>query len=401
MTFVAPRVGVSVPAMAKHASPPSYTVDAAAAAARVRAWGEARYWKGRDPYDALSSPLSGILSLGTPLGRRVLTQVVKRSPVDLRPILRIAPAHNHKAIGLVASAYAALASLGDESARAAARRWLDWLEREQAASGGWGYHFDVQTRFFAYPAGSPNTIATSFVLQGLLDGAELAGYGTTVAAAERAARFLVDEMLVEGERGPFFRYVPQDDKLIHNANLLAAAALLRLGRVADDSRYDDVAASAVQTSLAAQRADGSWPYSEWEGNEWVDNFHTGYVLESVAEASEVDGAAEALERGLAFWEAQLFLETGEPKYYPDRTYPLDAHCYAQAIDTWIAVPGPARLERAERMAALLVRDMISADGSVVFQRGRVLTNRARFIRWTAAPTFRALARLARAQELSS
>jgi hypothetical protein len=378
-------------------------VDAAAAAARVRGWGEARDWRGRDPYDALNSPFSSALSLRTTLGRRLLTQAVKRSPIDLRPVLRIAPGLNHKAIGLVVSAYAALGSLGDDAARASAEGWLAWLESEQelGAAGGFGYHFDVQTRFFSYPAGSPNTIATSFVAQGLLDGAELLDAANALEAARRAARFLVDEMLVAGAHGPYFRYVPQDEKLIHNANLLACAVLFRLAQTSGDDSYREIAAPAVQTSLAAQRADGSWPYSEWGGNEWVDNFHTGYVLESLAATRAVDGVDDALERGVEFWRTRLFLATGEPKYYPDSLYPLDAHCYAQAIDTWLSVPVDDGVDRAEQMAALLVRDMIRPDGSVVFQRGRHMTNQARFVRWTTAPAFRALARLARAQALAA
>ena len=35
-------------------------------------------------------------------------------------------------------------------------------------------------------------------------------------------------------------------------------------------------------SVSAQRPDGSWPYAEGEGHGWVDNFHTGYVLEALA-----------------------------------------------------------------------------------------------------------------------
>ena len=58
---------------------------------RVRAWGEAREWAGYDPYDALNSPLSDVLSLRTALGRRFLTQAVKLSPINLRPPLLIRP----------------------------------------------------------------------------------------------------------------------------------------------------------------------------------------------------------------------------------------------------------------------------------------------------------------------
>ncbi len=67
----------------------------------IRAWGEARDWKGYDPYDALNSPLAPYLTLGTRAGRRALTQVVKLSPVNLRPALLIKPAWNAKAIAIV------------------------------------------------------------------------------------------------------------------------------------------------------------------------------------------------------------------------------------------------------------------------------------------------------------
>jgi hypothetical protein len=40
----------------------------------VRMWGEARDWCGYDPYDALNSPAAGLLTAGTQMGRRLLTQ---------------------------------------------------------------------------------------------------------------------------------------------------------------------------------------------------------------------------------------------------------------------------------------------------------------------------------------
>src|SRR5437016_5862655 len=95
--------------------------DFVAAANRIRAWGEARQWCGYDPYDGLASPLASALPGALP--RRLLTQLVKLSPVNMRPLLGIRPARNQKAIGLVASSYARLAAAGDESARPDADHW--------------------------------------------------------------------------------------------------------------------------------------------------------------------------------------------------------------------------------------------------------------------------------------
>lgn len=367
---------------------------------RMQAWGEARAWSGADPYDALSSPLAPLLTLGTAHGRRLLTQAVKRAPLDLRPVLRIPAARNAKAIGLVASGYARLGqATGDAHARAEAVRWLDWLLANPApAAGGlaWGYHFDVQTRFFFYPAGSPNTIATAFVAQALLDGVELLGEERFAAPARSVADYLSSTLLVERGDGPFFAYVPGDTQLIHNANALACAVLARASRVAGADGALGVAARALEATLTAQRDDGSWPYAEAARNGWVDNFHTGYLLEALAECSTaLPAVAAPLARGAAFWEEELFLEDGRPKYYPDRAFPLDTHCYAQAVDTRLAL---RRLDatavlRAERVAQLLVERMLDPRGFAWFQEHRRWTSRTPFVRWTTAPSFRALAHL--------
>jgi hypothetical protein len=156
----------------------------------------------------------------------------------------------------------------------------------------------------------------------------------------------------------------------------------------------------LASTLHAQAPDGSWPYSE--RHSWTDNFHTGYVLEGLASCAAVDGSIRArLERGLEYWQRELFLRDGTPKYFAERALPIDAHNYAQAIETWLSVASwrPGALASAERCAAQLVDHMLTDDGHVVFQRRRWWTSRVPYVRWTTAPAFRALARLelARAQ----
>jgi polysaccharide biosynthesis protein VpsJ len=361
------------------------------ALARIRGWGEAHDWRGYDPYDALNSPAARVLTLGRPLGRRLLTQTVKHSPLNLRPLLRIRPGLNAKAIALVASGYARLTASGDESARDAAVRWLEWL----AARGpGWGYNFPVQTRFFAYAAESPNTIATSFAAHAMLDGCELLKGASLSAEVEAACDFLTEEMLTESGDRTFFRYVPGEDELVHNANLLACSVFVRAARALERPSLLERARPAVMTSLAAQRDDGSWPYAD--SAPWVDNFHTAYVLESLAQcAASIPEARDALDSGVDYWERELFLPDGTPKYAPDRMRPLDAHCYASAIDAYIALAPwhAAALERADRIAALLLARMLDPTGYIYFRQERLWMNRVPFVRWTTAPSFKALAGL--------
>ena len=361
--------------------------DVDEAVARIRVWGEARDWRGYDPYDGLNSPLARIVPTRT--GRRLLTQAVKVSPVNLRPLLRIEPDWNPKAVALVASGYARLGE------REQAARWLDWLVANSSAGDrdaelAWGYHFPVETRFFAYPRHAPNTIATSFAAQALLDGLELLAEERWNGAVCAVARWLERTMLADGSSGPFFRYVPGKDEVIHNANALACAVLARAARLLRDERLLEPARAALPTTLRAQREDGSWPYAEG-AEAWADNFHTGYVLESLVPFAE---AREPLERGLGYWQSAFFLCDGTPKYFPDRLYPIDAHCYTQAVETWLAV---GRRDRVERSARVLIEHMLDPLGYVHFQRRRFWTSRVPLVRWTTAPAFRALAGVVRAR----
>lgn len=356
------------------------------AVAAIRRWGEARDWYGYDPYDALNSPITPFVTLGTGLGRRVLTQAVKRSPINLRPLLGIRPTRNAKAIGLVASGYARLVAAGDSTARPQTERWLAWLAENHSGgtSGfGWGYPFPVETRFFRYARATPNAIATSFVAQAFLDGAQYVR-ASWMDPALQAVRYVESHLLTGGRSAPYFRYLAHEDELVHNANLLVCAMLVRAGRA-------DVARQPLETSLVAQRLDGSWPYAEGSRGGWVDNFHTGYVLESLAYCVRVfPEAEEPLRRGLTYWANSLFLDDGTPKYTPERLYPIDAHCYAQAIETWCSTGDQVQ---ARRQATLLIERMLDPKGFVHFQRSRLSTNKVPFVRWTTAPAFRALAQI--------
>jgi len=369
-----------------------------AAVDRIRVWGEARDWRGYDPYDALSSPLAPLLTLGTDIGRRVLTQAVKSAPVNLRPALGIRPEWNAKAVALVASAYARLSvARDDDDARRRATLLLEQLiDGSTATVGlGWGYPFDVQTRFFGYRRGTPNAIATSFAAHALLDAHELIGTSAAwLDGALRACFFLRRSLLFEDGERSYFRYIPDERELVHNANVLACSVLARTTSFVGRSDLDQIARRALTSTLRAQSPDGSWPYSESRG--WVDNFHTGYVLESLAACERLEPSIRSqVERGFDFWERTLFLPDGTPKYYADKVFPVDAHNFAQAIETWLAAASwrPGAVELAEQCARALVGQMLTRDGHVAFQRRRLWANTVPFVRWTTAPAFRALARL--------
>lgn len=289
--------------------------DATQLAGELCADMERREWGGVDPYDGLSSPFARLLRVT--MARQMLQQTVRRSPIDLRPLLRITPRRMAVTTGLAASAAARL--VADPFWRDQLDRLGRWTEQGQIATGPfqglWGYEFDVQTRWGFYAAGTPNIVATSFAAHGCLD---------AQALGRPQLRRLGHGLLHHLWRDRFFAYTPGSSVLIHNANLLGAALAARLSGIEqlDNPLCRDLeraATDAVRTTVAFQRTDGSWPYGEGHRLGWIDGFHTAYTLLSLGNLVQLAGndTEEALERGARFYFNHLFRD-GVPLYYPDR-----------------------------------------------------------------------------------
>jgi hypothetical protein len=233
----------------------------------------------------------------------------------------------------------------------------------------------------------------------LLDAHAALGENGLLRLAQGVGRFFLGSIpQTETEEGAFFGYLPGDRSPIHNSNMLACAFLARLAASGtDDATALRAAADAgLRYTLARQREDGSWPYGERPSLRWVDNFHTGYVLDSLRWCvdGEVGGAAaeEGWRRGLDFYGRRLFLADGTPKYLASSVYPIDAQCAAQGIQTFAlaARHEPQFLERAWQVAEFALQRMRRSDGLFVFQRRRLWTNRLPHVRWVVAPMLLAL-----------
>ena len=79
--------------------------DVVAAAHALERWGNERGWRGPDPYDGLNATRLAPVLRRSPLALRILTQIVKRSPVNLRPVLRVPEGVSPATLALVISAY--------------------------------------------------------------------------------------------------------------------------------------------------------------------------------------------------------------------------------------------------------------------------------------------------------
>ena len=81
---------------------------------KLEAYCRERDWTGFDPYDALNSELfARTIFAKSRLARIAFTQLLKRSPLNLRPWVGIQPQHDPKATALFVSAYVNRVRAGD------------------------------------------------------------------------------------------------------------------------------------------------------------------------------------------------------------------------------------------------------------------------------------------------
>ena len=144
--------------------------------------------------------------------------------------------------------------------------------------------------------------------------------------------------------------------------------------------------------------DGSWWYAEAPKYHWIDNFHTGYNLDSIEIYTHATGDKQFvpnMEKGLEFYKAHFFEENGRPKYYHTRAYPIDIQCAAQSIDTLalLGVGDPQSLELSKKVALWTINNMQSRKGYFYYRQYPMATAKTPMLHWGQATMFKGLAEL--------
>ncbi|MBW1672733.1 MAG: delta-aminolevulinic acid dehydratase [Deltaproteobacteria bacterium] len=358
---------------------------------------EKHQYQGYDPYDALNSPLLQVLTLNRKYLRIATIQSLKRLPVNIRPFLGIRKGYNPKGLGLLLWGYAKLFVVNKKleylEKVGCLTDLLDKLRSEDYSGNCWGYNFDWQSRAFFVPKYTPTIVNSSFIGHALLDTHEINGNQAALDLAIPIKDFILNDLNRKQEGSTLcFSYTPIDTTAVHNANLLGASLLIRLYGYTKDDELKEIALSSLAYSMKYQRIDGSWFYAETDFQRWIDSFHTGFNLQSILYFLEEGFGEEyrdGFERGVRFYANNFFLKDGTPKYYHDKTYPIDIHSAAQAIVFFSRMGGQYR-ELADRITHWMITNMQDKKGYFYFQKHRFYTNRIPYMRWSQAWAFHAL-----------
>jgi len=376
---------------------------------RLKSYCEREQYKGWDPYDGLNSKVFQALPFfkNKYLFREITIQFFKRFPLNLRRVAMVPKGYNPKGLGLFLSGYCNLYHIAEKGHEELITKdvclqkivhladLLLSLQTKGYSGACWGYNFDWQSKAFFLPKWTPTVVATSFVVEALLQAYEVTGnkqyYETAISSADF---FLQDLNRIEKPNGYMFSYSPLDNRAVYNATLLGSKTLALIYGYTKGDKLKEVARISVQCVCDVQNPDGSFPHSDQAGNNWRDNFHTGFKLESIKIYQDLceDHSFDAhLESGYRYWIENFFKkDEGIALYYDRNMQPslIDLHCVAQAMSTLYKLDKMGEEnELAVKLLKWTIENMQSKKGYFYFQKKGMIKNRIQYMRWPNAWMF--------------
>jgi hypothetical protein len=278
-------------------------------------------------------------------------------------------------------------------------RWLDQHRVSRFQHSSWSNHYDFASRAGVYSRNDPIIVWTSLIGHAFMDAYQITQDPGFFETAYSACKWILELPREHTRNGDCISYLAHVQSSIHNANMLGASLLARVAQQSRSEEYAAVARSAMDYSCSAQLPNGAWWYAEDPMFHWIDNFHTGYNLDSLdiyLNACNDDRYRVNLNRGLAFYKEHFFEANGRPRYYVSRTYPVDIQCIAQSIDTLsrFSDRDPECLPLAIKVAQWAIHNMQDKKGYFYYRQYPLLRAKTPMIHWGQATMFKALSHLA-------
>ena len=267
----------------------------------------------------------------------------------------------------------------------------------------WGYPFHWETRTGTFMEGTPLITTVPYVYEAFAQVYELDKNPKWLPIL----RSIADHALHcywEKETGPnaaSCAYTPAPDAPsgVINASAYRACMLTQAAHHFSDTRYREAAERNLNFVLASQNQDGSWYYALDGERDFVDHFHTCFVLKALAKIEQLTGCTRcrsAIERGVAYYKENLFDADGLPMPFSRRprmtVYRHELYDYAECINLGVLLRG--RFPEFDRIVDGVVADVVTrwqkSDGSF---RGRKLLvgwDNVPMHRWAQSQLFRSL-----------
>jgi hypothetical protein len=298
-------------------------------------------------------------------------------------------------------------TLGQERHYRRAVHFLEVLEQTRCPGyerDGWGYPFHWQTRQGTMRAGTPLITTLPYVYEAFASVYEIDKDERwrlrMRSIAEHARRDYRD--IETSPHAASCGYTPSADDpgAVVNASAYRAFLLTKAALDLSEPGYGDTAARNLNFVLDCQNADGSWYYSAEGARDFVDHFHTCFVLKALAKIEALTGdrrCTAAIERGVEYYVRHLVDAGRLPKPFakaPRLTvYRRELYDYAECVNLGTLLRG--RFPALDTILSAVVHDVLvrwqRADGSFRSRELLVGWDTVPMHRWAQSQVFRSLA----------
>ena len=219
------------------------------------------------------------------------------------------------------------------------------------------------------------------------------------SVAEHAFRCYWDKETAPDTASCAYTPAPDAPCGVINASAYRAFLLTQAAHDLAEPRYKEAADRNLNFVLASQNADGSWYYATDGARDFVDHFHTCFVLKALAKIEQLTGCPRcrsAIERGISYYVRNLFDANDLPMPFSKRprltVYRHELYDYAECINLAVLLYG--RFPELDRIFLGVVTDLLAQwqkpDGSFRARKLLVGWDDVPMHRWAQSQMFRSL-----------
>jgi len=265
----------------------------------------------------------------------------------------------------------------------------------------WGYPFDWVTRTGTIKKNTPLITTTPYCFEAFAQVQKLRPRDEWKNVLESITRHATTDIkdFPYGDHGTTCSYTPFDKGGIVNASAYRAGMLVQAAKMFQRKDLLEITTRNVTFVLAAQNPNGSWPYAKDGVRDFVDHFHTCFVMKGLAKVYLLTGdrrVFEALENGLHYYLKNLFDQDGMPRPFsvaPRMTvYRNELYDCAECINLCMLLKKdfPELEKTLNTVVAGVLRDWVKPDGSFRSRRLKFGWDNVPMHRWAQSQMFRAL-----------
>lgn len=266
----------------------------------------------------------------------------------------------------------------------------------------WGYPFDWVWRGGVIKQQTPLITTTPYVYEAFLQICELHPRNEWELILESIARYAAIDIkdFPTSETASSCSYTPFDEGGVVNAAAYRASLLTSASQVLSRDDYWRIAERNLNFVLESQNPDGSWPYAMDGVRDFVDHFHTCFVIKALAKIHVLTGhaaALEALRKGVSYYLNNLFETDGLPKPFsraPRLTvYKRELYDCAECVNLCLLLRDrfPQLEATLETVVEGILRDWVKPDGSFRSRKLHLGWDNVPMHRWGQSQMFRSLA----------